>query len=120
MSPTARHLRDHQTRAERAMWSLLRNGRCGGLKFHRQHSIQRYVVDFFCDRLRLIVEVDGKIHDQDDQVLKDAERTAYLQNLGYHLIRFSNEQVLLEPSRVAEAILAEARLARGGGPHPPA
>jgi very-short-patch-repair endonuclease len=70
----ARGLRQDDTRAERAVWRLLRDRRLTGLKFRRQHAHGKYTVDFFCYELRLAIELDGSVHSQPSQMRKDAAK----------------------------------------------
>lgn len=111
MSDFARDLRHRQTEAEKRLWQALRGGRCGGFKFRRQHSIGPYVADFCCESLRLIVELDGAVHDEPERQLRDLEREEDLRRRGFQILRFKNDVVITETTRVIEAILAEARLA---------
>lgn len=113
----ARKLRRRETPAEAALWDMLRGRRLGGLKFKRQHPIDRYVADFACESARLIIELDGEAHD--GQAAADAERQAALEALGWFVLRFPNEEVLLKPSAVLETIRNQARLAGAETPHPP-
>jgi hypothetical protein len=79
-----------------------------GRKFRRQHAIGRYIVDFVCLPERLIIEIDGDSHFMDDvRPELDAERTAYLQKLGFRVRRFGNHQVMTELESVTEAIFYE-------------
>jgi very-short-patch-repair endonuclease len=94
----ARQLRGDQTPAERVLWSALRNRQFLGLKFRRQHPIGPYIVDFFCPERRLIIEVDGETHLRRESY--DADRSAWLVQQGYHLIRFANAEVLEDVDRV--------------------
>jgi very-short-patch-repair endonuclease len=73
-----------------------------GLKFRRQHPIDCFIVDFYCARARLVVEIDG--HSHASQVEYDDLRTAHLEELGYTVIRFSNEQVHRHPDAVLDEI----------------
>ena len=88
----AKELRQAMTPAEAALWAKLRNRRLNGLKFRRQHPIGRTITDFCCVQQRLVIEVDGGIHDM--QVEHDQARTAYLEVRGYQVLRFRNEEVL--------------------------
>jgi very-short-patch-repair endonuclease len=115
----ARKLRRRQTPAETALWTLLRGSRLTGLKFKRQHPIDRYVADFTCESARLIIELDGAVHDDETQAAADAERQAVLESLGWFVLRFSNEAVHNRMSAVLETILDRVRLAGAGTPHPP-
>ena len=83
------------TPAETVLWDELRDRRFDGLKFRRQHAIGRFVVDFYCDALRLVVEVDGGIHRDPEQRQRDGERQKELEETGVSFVRFSNDDVLL-------------------------
>ena len=89
---TARKLRADQTSAEGLLWSLLRTRQLCGLKFRRQHPIEPYIVDFACESHRLVVELDGGCHRDKEE--KDAERQQFLENLGWTVLRFTNEYIL--------------------------
>lgn len=99
----ARSMRHEPTPAEAQLWQLLRGNQLG-VKFRRQHSIDRYIVDFVCLTHKLIVELDGAGHLEPDQADYDNGHTAYLQELGYRILRFSNEQALNFPRRVLATI----------------
>jgi len=90
----AHTLRHSMTDAEKILWNELKNRKFMGLKFRRQHPIHRYIGDFYCHEKKLIIEVDGAIHDQEDAHEHDLNRTAELDRLGICVIRFKNEQVL--------------------------
>jgi very-short-patch-repair endonuclease len=107
----AKELRSKMTLAEREMWRLLRKHRQGGFYFRRQHPLARFIVDFCCTREKLCIEVDGGIHDE--QCERDEERTAWLEAMGYRVLRFANEEVLSTPHLVARRI--EQELIRPGG-----
>lgn len=107
----ARRLRRDQTPAEARLWSLLRGRRLAGIKFRRQVPVERYIADFVCTEARLIVELDGRVHDDEEAQLRDIERTAVLESCGYFLIRFPNEVVFNDPGRVCEAIVSTLRAA---------
>ncbi len=98
-----RGLRLQQTPAEAKLRACLRNRRVAGLKFRRQHSIGRYIVDFYCAACRLVVEIDGGSHAY--AVAHDRERTAWLNERAYGVIRFRNGDVFENLERVADAIL---------------
>ncbi|MCF8503449.1 MAG: DUF559 domain-containing protein [Caulobacter sp.] len=101
----ARELRSFQTFAEGILWQLLRGRKLAGLKFRRQVPIDRYIADFACLEVRLIVELDGPVHE--DRYEHDEQRTDVLRSLGWHVVRFDNEEVIAEPGRVLDGILAE-------------
>lgn len=103
----ARALRRTMTEAERVLWACLRNRRLAGLKFRRQHPIGPYVVDYYCAEARLVVEVDGSVHDDEAQRARDADRTAELEARGYRVIRFRNAEVAGHLGDVLQAIEAE-------------
>jgi very-short-patch-repair endonuclease len=87
----AKELRKELTPAEELLWDRLRNRQLAGLKFRRQHPIGRSIVDFYCAEKRLIIEVDGGIHNQ--SVHEDLERTIVLQDRGYRVIRIKNHDI---------------------------
>ncbi|MGI4874179.1 MAG: endonuclease domain-containing protein [Janthinobacterium lividum] len=99
----AKGMRHEPTPAEAKLWELLRGNQLG-VKFRRQHSIDPYIVDFMCFSHKLIVELDGAGHLEPDQIDYDHGRTAYLNELGYRVLRFSNEQALHLPRRVLATI----------------
>lgn len=99
----ARELRKNMTDAERTLWRHLRLRQFGGNKFRRQQIVGKYIVDFVCFEKRLIVEVDGGHHS--DQVGYDSERTLWLQEQGFRVLRFWDNQVLKEIEVVEEKIM---------------
>lgn len=103
MEEIARKLRRASTDAELKLWHHLRNRNLIGQKFRRQHPLPPYIVDFVCIESKLIVELDGGQHLE--QVSRDDKRTAFLETLGFRVIRFWNDDVLLEPDLVLEEIL---------------
>ncbi|MCB0210513.1 MAG: DUF559 domain-containing protein [Anaerolineae bacterium] len=103
----ARELRQEMTPAESKLWDALRNKKLSGLKFRRQHPIDHFIVDFYCAAHKLVVEVDGGIHAKQSE--RDAERSVFLEQRGYRLIRFRNEQVLDALDAVLAMILAACR-----------
>lgn len=102
---TARELRKNQTPAEDVMWELLRNRQLADLKFRRQHQIGHYVVDFYCNELKLVVELDGEVHTADEAQKKDHKRDAYLQSMGFEVLRFENEVFLNDPESILKQIV---------------
>lgn len=89
----ARTLRKNQTPAEELLWELLKNKKLNGLKFRRQHQIGQYIVDFYCHSKKLIVELDGSVHDLPEQVTKDIKREKHLTSLGFQVLRFRNKEL---------------------------
>ncbi len=98
----ARELRTHQTDAEGLLWEVLRAKRFFGLKFRRQHSVGRYILDFYCPEKKLNIELDGGQHAE--QQAYDTERTKCLEQEGIRVLRFWNNEVLQETEAVLEAI----------------
>ena len=113
----ARGLRQRQTKAEVRLWSRLRNRQLDDLKFRRQVPRGKFVADFLCDEAMLILEVDGSQHD--DAPEGDVGRTAYLESLGYMVMRFRNLDVLQNTDRVldhVQAVAEERRKAPSSAP----
>ncbi len=97
-------LRANMTPAEKRMWIVLRRRQLCGKKFRRQHSIGRYIVDFFCMEERLAIEIDGSIHDDPLRAAYDVERQQFLEAHGIRVVRFSNEQIRDSLDEVPDAI----------------
>lgn len=95
--------RNYPTQAEAVLWEYLRGNRLGA-KFRRQHLIGQYIPDFVCLSKQLIIEVDGGYHFIGDQIISDEQRTAHLESFGYHVIRFTNEEVLTDTQNVLQKI----------------
>ena len=90
----AKQLRERMTPAEILMWDQLKNKQFKGYKFRRQHPIHHFIVDFYCHELKLIIEIDGKYHDSEEQKNKDLNRTELLAFQGLREIRFTNEEII--------------------------
>lgn len=90
----AKKLRADTTRAEQVLWEQLRAKRFMNLKFRRQHPLHSFIVDFYCHQLKLIVEADGGYHNEPEQHKLDKSRTAELENLGFTVARFMNEEIV--------------------------
>jgi very-short-patch-repair endonuclease len=99
-----RRLRAELTDEERKLWVHLRAKRIGGFKFRRQHRIGPYFADFCCIAQHLIIELDGSQHAEPEEEHKDGLRTAYLNQQGYRVIRFWNNQVNTELEGVLQTI----------------
>jgi very-short-patch-repair endonuclease len=93
--------------AEKRLWSRLRAHRMDGRKFRRQHALGTYIVDFVCLDSRLIIELDGDSHANDSREALDAQRTAYLEKLGFRVIRFWNDYVLTDLDSVTGTVFEE-------------
>lgn len=98
-----RKLRKNQTTAEHVLWQRLRRSQFG-VKFRRQHSIQSFIVDFYCHELKLIIELDGWIHGEEGHREKDKIRQRMLEKQGFIVKRYMNEQVRYELNSVLENI----------------
>ena len=88
---TARMLRENMTSAEKLLWVKIKGKQILGLRFRRQHPISIFIVDFYCHEARLVVEVDGKIHNQ--QLEYDDGRTAEMEKFYIEVIRFKNYEI---------------------------
>ncbi len=108
----ARALRQTATFAEDKLWQALRGGRLEGHKFRRQFGIGRYFADFACETLRLVIELDGGVHDDEAQALKDYWRQQEIEALGWTVLRFRNEEVTGDLAGVLARIAGLANLAR--------
>ena len=95
--------RNNQTEAEMILWKSL-SGNKLGLHFRRQHIISRYIADFVCLRAMLIIEVDGGYHAQAQQIINDYLRTEELEEMGYRVLRFTNNEILNNLSHTLDTI----------------
>ena len=112
----ARSLRERSTDVERLLWSLLRNRQLSGCKFRRQQPIGPFVVDFVCLEYRLVIELDGGQHAE--QQSQDEARSAFLHQEGCRVLRFWNNQVLGELDSVLEVIYSALAHAALPSPNP--
>ncbi len=103
----AKHMRQQPTDAEALMWRVLRNRQMNGQKFRRQHPVAQYILDFYCDALRLAIELDGSQHHSEAGRLQDQARTEDLKQLGIRVIRFDNHDVLQHTMAVLSQIWQE-------------
>jgi len=101
-----KEMRFKPTKAEEILWAALSGKKLEGYKFRRQHIIGQYITDFICLRENLIIEVDGLIHQLPENQKSDIERTDWLRSEGYHVIRFTNDEVIYETEKVLTQILA--------------
>jgi very-short-patch-repair endonuclease len=108
----AREMRHPQTSAETTLWNVLRN-KSTGYKFRRQHPIDMFIIDFYCAEAKLLIEIDGDSHFTPKQEEYDKARTEYLEDLGYKVIRFTNNDVRYHILAVADEIMriVESRIA---------
>jgi very-short-patch-repair endonuclease len=89
----AKALRKEMTQAEKAVWDLLSSKKMLGYRFKAQHPIDIFIADFYCHELKLVIEIDGGIHQYEDQKEYDLGREAELERLDIKVIRFTNEEV---------------------------
>ncbi|MGE0424481.1 MAG: endonuclease domain-containing protein [Reyranellaceae bacterium] len=117
----ARALRTTATEAESRLWAVLRGRRLGGFKFRRQYAIGDYVADFACIERGVIVELDGSQHVE--QEVYDTRRSAWLESVGFRIVRIWNADFLRDPESAREAIWAALNEAPTSlheeAPHPP-
>jgi very-short-patch-repair endonuclease len=104
-------MRHEMTPAERKLWESLRGSRLGGFHFRRQQILGYYFADFYCHQAALVVEIDGGIHQEQQEY--DREREQGLQEMGLRLLRFSNKDVFQDFERVVTEILGECHCAAG-------
>jgi len=102
-----RRLRKESTDAERLLWRYLRRKSFFGRKFRRQEQIGDYIVDFFCFEKKLIIELDGGPHNQDETKLNDVKRQKWLELQNFKVIRFWNTEVLKNINGVLQVIKAK-------------
>ncbi len=104
-----RELRQKTTEAEDVLWEHLRNGKLNNLKFKRQHSIGNYIVDFYCASKKLIIELDGEVHNQPEQKEKDVLRDIHLKELNFYALRITNDKVLFDIKFVKGEIMKHTK-----------
>jgi very-short-patch-repair endonuclease len=104
---TAKKLRANTTPHERRLWRALKELPMEGTHFRRQAPIGRYVVDFLCPAKRLIIELDGGHHNDDETAKRDRERQLWLEQEGYRVVRFWNSEIIGDMTAVLERIYVE-------------
>jgi very-short-patch-repair endonuclease len=102
-----RELRKNQTDAEKMLWQKLRNQRLRDLKFFRQYSVGPFILDFYCPKIRLAIELDGGGHNHEEARVYDFERTAYLKTQDIKVLRFWNHEVFKNLDEVLGRIASE-------------
>ncbi|MDX2443210.1 MAG: DUF559 domain-containing protein [Bacteroidales bacterium] len=100
-----RSLRNNSTSAEAVLWTKLKSKQVAGLKFRRQHSIGNYIVDFYCPKIMLVIELDGAYHASYQAIIKDRKRDEYLESFGMTILRFENRVVFEKLEEIIEQIL---------------
>ena len=103
----AKEMRNKPTEAEKMLWNVLSNKGIENYKFRRQHIIGEYIVDFVCLEKRFVIEVDGSVHNELEQIEHDKHRTEWLESIGFKIIRFTNNQVLSDLFNTIENIRKE-------------
>ena len=112
----ARRLRRDATLAERVLWQKLRGHKLRGWSFRRQSDVGGYVVDFVCHELRLIIELDGPVHEEPEQAAFDGERDRKLMALGFAVLRLNERFVREAPEEAVLTIIGVARRVEAGLP----
>lgn len=97
-------LRNESPKAEVRLWNKLRGRQVLGLKFHRQYSIERFVVDFYCPKIKLVIEVDGDTHYRPEAIVNDHIRSDEFKRLGLSIIRFDNNDIYNNLSGVLDRV----------------
>jgi very-short-patch-repair endonuclease len=98
-------LRNNSTYAEVALWRVLKGKQLEGLKFRRQHRIGMYIVDFYCPKYKLAIELDGNYHFEETQMIRDEERDKFLSEVGIKVIRIENQNVFKNIDMVLNYIM---------------
>ena len=107
-----RILRKEMTYCERIVWLYLRKKQLGP-RFLRQYSIDQFVIDFYCPRLKLALEIDGDVHNLPDQKESDEERQKYIEQFGVMFVRITNEELSSNPNKAFEKIEAAIKTREG-------
>jgi len=88
-----RFLRNNPTESEKTLWQCLRKKKILGYKFRRQYGIDAFIVDFYCPKAKLAIEIDGEIHKSRDVMLADRKRQEYIEQFGITFLRFTNAEI---------------------------
>ena len=108
LKPNSRKLRKSMTDAEQSLWSRIRRKQLKGLQVYRQKPIGRFIVDFYCPKANLVIELDGGQHYSEAARRKDDLRDKYLENVGLRVLRFSDREVFENLAGVLEKIWSVA------------
>jgi len=100
----AAYLREHPTKAEELLWKRLRNNQVEKIHFRRQHPFHNYVLDFYANEVKLVIELDGDIHEEKSIQFSDKDRELILQSYDLHILRYSNNDVYNYEDFVVEDI----------------
>lgn len=109
-----RELRQVLTGAEKLLWAELRNRKLNGLKFRRQHPLDKFIVDFYCNEKKIVIELDGGVHDEKINKEYDEARTSMLASLNVIVLRFRNEEVINNMKDVLKKIVEVADMLNKG------
>jgi very-short-patch-repair endonuclease len=104
----AKELRHSQTPAEEFLWKFIRNRKVAGMKFRRQHPLGKYIADFYCYEAKLVIELDGWIHEKADIKDYDKERQEAIEEFGLKVLRFTNEDVFEDLEKIINEIIRNA------------
>ena len=102
----AADLRKRLTKAESVLWNKIGKNQINGYRFKKQHPISKFIVDFYCHKALLVIEIDGDIHNKEEVLERDEGREYELQKLGLTILRFTNEEVIKNIDKVIENIKA--------------
>lgn len=100
-----KELRNHQTPAEKILWRRISKNKIKRLRFLRQYGVGSYVIDFYCPKIRLGIELDGSVHKEEENKIYDRDREKFLENLDIEIIRFWNDDVLNNIENVQDKLL---------------
>lgn len=109
LEPYSREQRKHMTDAEKLLWSKIRIKQLNKRQFYRERIIGDYIVDFFCPSAKLIIEVDGSEHNSDKMAKADRIKDRYMENCGFTVLRFNDNEVLTNTAGVTEKILEKMK-----------
>ena len=101
----SKNLRIDQTPAEKEFWEMVRNKKLHGLKFRRQQIIDGFIVDFYCDKIGLCVEIDGSVHETEEQKKYDRLRDKAIALRGLKILRISNNDILYNKDKIFKLII---------------
>jgi len=104
-----RHLRNNSTFSEKLLWKEIRNNQLG-IKFRRQFGVGNYVVDFYCPKLKLAIEIDGATHETKTEIKNDIEKQEFLESLGIKVRRYTNTDVLENSEGVLMNLMDELNI----------
>jgi len=102
----ATDLRNHQTHAEKALWFVLKGKSVFNYDFHRQKPFGNFIYDFYCNKLKLVIEVDGISHEDEDVKRNDRDKDEYAKDNSFQILRFTDDEVLGNIEKVIEIIKA--------------